>query len=310
MLELFDLHCDSLGIYKKEGTDFLSERTHFSLRELDRFQRLCQTMAIFIPDTLRGEEAFRYCTEHHRYVLQLLKNQSDIVEMARSADDIRRIIQTKKCAILLAVEGGAALAGSMEHLDTLADMGVKMLTLVWNGDNELGSGHAGHGGGLTSFGKQVVRRMEEVDMVVDVSHLNDQGFADLCSVATKPFIATHSNLRSVCKHPRNLTEAQFTEIVERKGLVGLNLFKPFLSDSQRGTKEDVLRHLYRMLELGGEDIIACGSDFDGAEVDETLNTPVKWATCAEYLVQEGIPEPVVRKIFFENALRFFATQEC
>lgn len=204
----------------------------------------------------------------------------------------------------MAVESGAALGGRIERIDDLAESGVKIMTLVWNGKNELGSGHD-TGEGLTPFGKEVIRKMEERRMIVDVSHLNDRGFDEVCEVAARPFVATHSNLRSICSHPRNLKEEQFCEMVIRGGLVGINLHQPFLSDTGEGKEEDVYRHIDRMLELGGENVIACGSDFDGADIHLSLNTPVKYAELAEKMLKGGIKEAVVDKIFFENAERFF-----
>ena len=180
------------------------------------------------------------------------------MEKINCGADIRRITGQGKCAVILAVESGAALGGRIERIDDLAESGVKIMTLVWNGKNELGSGHD-TGEGLTPFGKEVIRKMEERRMIVDVSHLNDRGFDEVCEVAARPFVATHSNLRSICSHPRNLKEEQFCEMVIRGGLVGINLHQPFLSDTGEGKEEDVYRHIDRMLELGGENVIAYGA---------------------------------------------------
>lgn len=301
---MFDLHCDSIVNFKKEQSDFLCGKTQFSLRELDKFKRLCQTMAVFIPDDVRGEEAIQYFQDHKEYLEKLLASQSELAELVCTPGDIERITDSGRCAVILAVESGAALAGDLKNVDELAGSGVKMLTLVWNGPNELGSGQKTDQG-LTPFGRQAVKRMEEAGIIVDVSHLNDRGFEELCEIAEKPFIATHSNLRSICSHKRNLTEEQFKEMVSRKGLVGVNLYEQFLADDHKGDLDSMYRHVSRMLELGGEDIIACGSDFDGADIDETLDTPVKFARSAEYLLAKGIPERIIDKMFFENALDFF-----
>lgn len=303
-MQLFDLHCDSIVNFRKENSDFLCEKTQFSLREREAFDRLCQTMAVFIPDDVRGEEAVQYFRDHKEYLDMLLEKQSDLAELVCTPGDIERITDSGRCAVILAVESGAALAGDLKNVDELAGSGVKMLTLVWNGPNELGSGQKTDQG-LTPFGRQAVNRMEEAGIIVDVSHLNDRGFDELCEIAEKPFIATHSNLRSVCSHKRNLTEEQFKEMVSRKGLVGVNLYEQFLADDHKGDLDSMYRHVSRMLELGGEDIIACGSDFDGADIDETLDTPVKFARSAEYLLTKGIPERIIDKMFFENALDFF-----
>lgn len=107
--------------------------------------------------------------------------------------------------------------------------------------------------------------MERQNIIVDVSHLNDEGFADLCKIASKPFIATHSNSRAICGHSRNLTDAQFCEIRDRGGIVGLNYYRNFIVDGGETTSiSDLLKHVHHFLELGGENTIALGSDFDGS----------------------------------------------
>ncbi|WP_333791967.1 dipeptidase [Muricomes intestini] len=306
-MQLFDLHCDSIVKYRELGEGFLCKKTQFSLNDAARFERICQAMAIFIPDDIRGEKAFKYFNVHRDYLLGLLEKESDLAELACSGADVARIAGSGRCAVMLVVEGGAVLAGKIENVGCLARCGVQIMTLVWNGENEIGSGHRTHHG-LTAFGREVVKRMEEQNMIVDVSHLNDEGFDDVCEIAQKPFIASHSNLRSICPHNRNLTEKQFEEIVRRRGLVGINLYEPFLDENGEGTVESILRHVYRMLELGGENVIACGSDFDGADIHPSLDSPVKFAGVAQYLVDHGIGKEQVDKMFFGNALNFFMTK--
>jgi len=259
-------------------------------------------MAIFIPDTLRGQDAQEYFDCHAAYLKNLIAMQHELVGQVFQAKDIERHNSKERCAVILAVESGAALGGSLERVDHLADLGVKFMTLVWNGENELGSGNETEKG-LTEFGKQVIQRMESRGIIVDVSHLNDRGFSDVCETVKRPFMATHSNLRSVAGHKRNLTEAQFQEIIRRRGVVGINLHAPFVSDEEISDENHLFRHIYRMLELGGEDVIACGSDFDG-DILTQLDSPVKLGEFGNYLLRKGIPQSVVNKIFFENAQKF------
>lgn len=303
-MELFDLHCDTLVRLGDLKSDLYSQRTAFSLRNFGSFKRLCQTMAVFIPDHIRGEDAMGYFNTYQQYFQELLKRHRDIAEQAVDGNSVEKITKGGKCALILSVESGAVLNGNLDNINCLADGGVRMMTLTWNGENELGSGHDTDKG-LTSFGKEAVREMEAHGIAVDVSHINDRGFEDVCDIAKKPFIATHSNLRSVCGHKRNLTENQFKEIVRRDGLVGLNLYHKFLSEDGIGDVNDMFRHVYRMLELGGENVIACGGDLDGADVDASLNAPDKFAATAEHLLRENISQKVVNKIYFQNALNFF-----
>ena len=137
---------------------------------------------------------------------------ADRAALVEDMSDLDRILKEGKWAFIRSIESGAALGGKLENVDHFAKLNFKMMTLTWNGINELGSGSQSEMG-LTDFGKAAVRRMEEVGMIVDCSHLNDAGFEDLLNCSTKPFVASHSNLRSLCSHSRNLRDDQFKEIV-------------------------------------------------------------------------------------------------
>ena len=304
-MKLFDLHCDTIERMEELGENMLTDKTQLSLKYLPQIEKWCQTFAIFIPDSKRGVDAVSYYEQVLAYFHKMLQKHADIVEMANTADDIRRITGSKKCAALLSVEGGAVLDGKLENIEKLKKDGVKMMTLTWNGANELASGSVNPEMGFTSFGREAVREMERQNIIVDVSHLNDKGMEELMGFATKPIIATHSNLRSVCSHKRNVTEEMFKYIVEHKGLCGLNLLHGFVSDEpMKDSKAELFRHVYRMLELGGEDVIACGSDFDGG-ITSQMDNPALFASFGDYMVEHGISRRVSDKIMFENALHFF-----
>ena len=208
-MELFDLHCDTLVTYQQMKADFLCDATMFSLRNQEKLTRMCQTMAIFVPDEVRGKAAEEYFDQNSAYLKSLIKKQPHLAAQAFSGEDVERITGEGKCALILSAESGACLGGRLERVEELYEAGVRFLGLVWNGENELGSGHNNEKRGLTEFGRRVIRQMEQLSMIVDVSHLNDRGFDQVCEVGERPFIATHSNLRSVAGHMRNLTEDQF-----------------------------------------------------------------------------------------------------
>jgi membrane dipeptidase len=164
------------------------------------------------------------------------------------------------------------------------------------------------GGGFTDVGREAVRRMEACGMVVDVSHISDEGFFELCKFSQKPFVASHSNARKICGHPRNLTDDMFTEIAGRGGLVGINYYGKFVRDGGSGSVDDILRHIHHFLELGGEDVLALGSDFDGADMPDYLSGADKIHVLIDALRRSGIPETVVAKILSQNAIRFFGRE--
>ena len=305
-MELFDLHCDTIMGLQKLGADFTCKETMVSINELDKFTRYLQAIAVFVPDRFRGDAAEQFFIDKNEYFKQLMERNKDRVEQVWTVEDIDRITKQGKMAAMLTVEGAACLNGKIENVKFLHDRGVKIMTLTWNGENELASGHDTQKG-FTDFGRAAVKEMEKVGIIVDNSHLNDVGFWELCEFAEKPFIETHSNIRSVCGHRRNVTEERFAEYVKRGGIIGLNLCDAFIVDDPKTTAADyaaLFPHVERMLELGGEDVVCCGSDFDGASVHESLNTPVKFAGFADYMLSHGIKETVVKKIMWENAHNF------
>ena len=179
------------------------------------------------------------------------------------------------------------------------------MTLTWNGENELGSGHTTTHG-MTDFGRQAVHEMEDCGILVDVSHLNDAGYADLFETARRPFVATHSNARAVCSHKRNLTDDMIREMVRRGCLIGLNYCKSFITDGGTGdSPEDLYRHIEHFFKLGAYKNLALGSDFDGATLPTYLDSPEKAAALYEYFLNRGMSTELAEGILFRNAEEFF-----
>ena len=179
-----------------------------------------------------------------------------------------------------------------------------MLTITWNGENQLGSGNSTQHG-LSELGRAAIPRLEQAGILLDVSHLNDPGFTQMLDVASRPFVASHSNARSVCGHPRNLTDWQIREMISRRCLIGLNYCIDFLQEDGKPELEDLLRHIDHFLELGGEDWLALGSDFDGADLPEFLRGPERVVSVYDRLLERGYSRQLCDKLFCQNAMRFF-----
>lgn len=302
-LGAFDLHCDTLT--EGAGDTINDPKCVLTLDKMPRDRDWVQLYAIFIPDRFRGQPAIDYFEKHVASFRRQTDKYAERVKRIERGSDIAEVVGTERMGAMLAVEGGAALAGDIKRVQTLYDAGVRCMTLVWNGENEIASGNVTDKG-FTDFGYEVIPEMERLHMIVDVSHLNDHGFDDLIKVAKRPFIATHSNARAVAPHLRNLRDDQIREIVARKGLIGLNFFVAFLREDRNVTSlDDLWRHAERILSLGGEHTLALGSDFDGATLPECLDSCEKIYDIADCLLSHGLTQEQTDNVMFNNARRFF-----
>lgn len=301
---LIDLHCDTLTCPGEGNTLDLPGR-HFSLSAIPEGVRWCQCCAIFIPDALRGGEAVAYYEKHRDSFYRQMDALSDKVLPCRTTAEIEGAWAQGKAAAVLTVENGSALAGQLDRIETLARDGVRMLTLTWNGENELGSGNATDHG-LSDFGREAVRALEEAGIIVDASHLNDRGFDDLLETAERPFVASHSNARSVCGHRRNLTDGQIAEMVGRGCLIGLNYYNDFLrTDGQPASPDDLRRQVEHFLALGAERCLALGSDADGADLPPWLDSPEQFAGLYQSFLDWSLTPSQADGLLWHNALTFF-----
>ncbi|BAK44409.1 dipeptidase [Eggerthella sp. YY7918] len=329
-LRVFDLHCDTLdrlafygdasvpGGFAEHDAAIPADRmatladndAHISLARMAGFA-WCQCFAAFIPDVVHGDVAWDLFERVQRVWERELECCTDRLVRAHTMADVETAHAAGKTAGIFTVEGASFLednAAAEVRLDALAEAGVRMVTLTWNGPNALGSGNDTTDG-LTAFGRVTVRELERRGIVVDVSHLNDEGFKDVCAVAERPFVASHSNARVLCGHPRNLADWQLCELADRGGIVGLNFCRDFLSEVHPDpTPDDVLRHVDHVLEVAGEDVPALGSDYDGCDVPTWLDPCDHIGTLHDLLTHQ-FGRTVADKLFFENARTFFTRLE-
>ena len=326
---VFDLHCDTadrigwatldLDLRFTAGTDgyFPGDETHpqdFDLIEgnacaisLAKIGNTpwAQCFATFVPDEIPTAHAARFQAQIMAHMSgQAMLNHDRMVNV-RSAADIRPALKDGKIACIHTIENATFFAEDPALIEVLKSLGVLMSSLSWNAQGPLASGHDAHAG-LTAAGIEALTQMEHAGMVLDVSHLNDHGFADLLEVAAKPFVATHSNARALCSHKRNLTDDMIREMVRRDCLIGLNYFVKFLrDDGEVHSLDDIYRHTMHFFELGGKKNLALGSDFDGSLLPECLNTPAKAASIYEYLISRGVSQEDADGVMYKNAQEFF-----
>ncbi len=280
-----DLHCDTVSRAYKEKKSFYDGDLQINALKVMNIEKYRQYFALWLSDELRGEAAFSLC-----------KNMMDYYE-----NEIKPVIDIgTDISAHLSIENASALGGDLDNIAYFGNKGVEIMSLTWNAENELASGVYAKGG-LKQLGKDAIREMENCGIIVDISHLNERGFRDLCKVAEKPFIATHSNCHDIYHHKRNLKRWQLQEIIDRRGLIGLNFYPEFLGVDKESVFERIRNNIEYLLSLGGEDSIALGSDFDGAVMSPQLDGADKVEGLYRYLLSVGISEEVVDKIFYKNA---------
>ncbi len=302
-MKLFDLHCDTLDKISKFGGNLEKSPVTVSLNSMRQYQKCIRCFAVWTDDNLTEREA----NERFAELYNVFKMQLSLFR-----DDVSQIIDSKslldsRIGMILTVENGAVLDGKLSEIEILASLGVKMLTLTWNGENSLGFGQLNNRP-LKPFGKECIPLLEQNGITVDVSHLSDSGFDDVCAISKKPFVASHSNCRSICSHKRNLTDEQICEIIKRNGLIGLNFYYGFLNDDvSKASENDILRHAEHILSLGGIDSLSIGTDFDGGQMVKGLENDTDLLKLENLFLQNGFSQQITDKILFENAKNFFVT---
>lgn len=302
---VFDAHCDTISrcYYLHEGlshnTGDLSLKKTACFASYSQFFALWTTKEYVDRDGSTMEEA--YCELLRCFREQMACNSDKIVQ-CRTAQDVECAHRQGKVAAFLTVEGAELLGCDPARLEEAAAEGVVAINLTWNHANAL-SGSSGEQPerGLSPLGRQFVEKMEDLHILVDVSHLSEAGFWDVAELARRPFIASHSNAKSVWDHTRNLTDGQINAIIKNQGVIGLNFYEDFVGG---GRDLDALRaHLDHILSLGGAANVALGGDWDGCDTIAALPSIDRLEDFYEYLLCHGYHETVVRDLFYNNLMR-------
>lgn len=302
-MKLIDLHCDTLyeSVTKNIPLDDLS----MEVQPLKNDDSRLQCYAIWLPDDLGGDNAEKLFFKAAKRIDSECKRLN--INLITSDKSVSHEFNSHKTNAMFTVENGLALNGKIENVKKFAELGVRMMTLTWNDSNQIGDGaKVNNPKGITEFGKSVIREMEKHNIVVDISHASDKLFYDVAELANRPFVASHSNSRSVTNNKRNLTDEQFNVIRLFGGIVGLNFHNEFLnSNSDKASMYDIIRHADYFLSLGGENNLSIGSDFDGCTLPEDITGSESMYEIYDLFLRHNYKESLVDKIFFKNALNFF-----
>lgn len=305
-MKIFDAHCDTIEKLCIPGTSLYENDAHCDLKRMDAYDGFLQIFACCVYPEYMGNDAFLQANRMMDTFLQAAAQNADHISLCYTTEEVNQVLRAGKTGGILALEGGSPLNGKLENVDYFWQKGVRLMTLTWNHRNELGVGAmTANDEGLTDFGKQVVERMNRLGMIVDVSHLSDAGFYDVCQCSNMPFVASHSNARSICNHPRNLTDAMIAEIAKRKGMIGVNLYPPFLTEQSEATIDHVVLHIEHILSVGGEDCVGLGCDFDGiATTPNDIAGVQDIEKIYNRLLQCNYKEALVEKITYRNFIAF------
>lgn len=263
---MVDGHCDTVVKAFERNVPLFENNGHVDLKRLLEFGSPVQFFAVWLEKSYYPI-SLRQTLKYIDYYYQELKENEGCIGHVNTFADILKNKEQGKISGLLSIEGGEALEGELSTLRMLYTLGVRAMGLTWNYRNQLadGVGELETGGGLTRFGKEVVKEMNRLGMVVDVSHLSETGFWDVDGIATKPYIASHSNAKSICDAPRNLSDDQIRAISSRGGVIGINLYSGFLTNGKEAHMQDILAHIHHIIQIGGDQCLGLGCDFDGID---------------------------------------------
>lgn len=307
---VIDGHCDTLGDVL-EGKRTLAEKSALGHVDLPRLRAggvTAQIFACFVPIHEYHRSATRYALRMIDVLHQAIDAHPDELLLAANAGDIRRAKAEGKIAGILGLEGAEPLGDSLAVLRSFHRLGVRVLGLTWNFRNEVADGvmEGPKALGLSRFGEEVVAECNRLGILLDVSHLAPAGLEDVLRISQRPVIASHSNARGLCDHPRNLSDLQIEAIASGGGLVGVTFVDAFLHrPAAEASIEHALDHIEHLLRVAGPEHVMIGSDFDGADMPRGLEDATRYPALTAGLAARGHSEAVIRGVLGLNFLRVF-----
>lgn len=302
---MIDLHCDTIMqlLDHPDSGDLYRNTWKIDIEKLQKAHSKVQDFALFINlgDTNdpygRYEEMRNLCTTQiHLY--------GEHIQHVLSYQDVESVYKSGKIGALMSIEEGGVLGGDLDKLKQAYQDGVRLITLTWNYPNGLGEPHCGEQHKkLTPKGIEFVEAMQDLGIIVDCSHLNDAGTEQLGDILDIPFIASHSNAREVTAHTRNLPDNLIKLIANKGGVIGLNFAQSFLGTSPISCIEDIVKHGLYLINKGGEDVVALGTDFDGIKPNTEIKDASEMYRLYDAFKEAGLSVEQCEKLFWKNADR-------
>ena len=314
-IPVFDLHCDTalalLGETRNEAGSLKKNKLHIDLERASQLEAYCQCFACFTTPMMQEWNKLSPIVVFERELATIQREvdkHKRLMSIAYSMADVEANREKGKMSAILTIEGPAGFDFDPALLENLHQIGFRITSLGWNEQNVL-TGSNVTGGGLTDQGREYVREAQRLGMLVDVSHISDEGFWDIMEQTQAPVLATHSNSRALCGHSRNLTDDMFRAICRTGGVAGINQYADFLGESP--TLDTVCDHIFHFMELdpAGKHI-ALGGDLDGCEqLSQGFEGIQSYPALARRLLERGLGEETIRDIFWNNALNVLRSVE-
>lgn len=313
-MKIFDMHCDT--IYKMyfnnpQNENLLENSFQVDIDKLRRSGAIGQFFALFFDSADErelpvGASPWELFLKMQKLYKEEITRYPEFIREALTYKDILSNKENGLISSILTLEGGEAIMGDPSKLREAHDLGVRLITLTWNNENEMGYPNKNpefRDLGLKDKGIELVSLMNDLGIIVDVSHLSDGGFWDVIKHSTKPFVASHSNARELCNHPRNLDDSMIRALADKGGVAGLNFCSAFLDGSRLCKIDDLVRHSLYMIDKGGEDFLALGTDFDGIENDLEVKNIGELSKLDSALRKGGLTSSQLEKIYSGNIMR-------
>lgn len=308
-MKFIDMHCDTMLHLMNDPTINLKENDLcVDVKKMRQANQMAQFFACFVnmshfPGEYGWDEAYNYMLQMIACSKRAIQDVGEDMVLALGYEDIVGNYKQGKMSAVLTIEEGGILNGKLSRLEELYELGIRLITLTWNHENCIGYPNKQEGG-LKPFGIEVVEKMNELGMLVDVSHLSDAGFWDVLKYSHKPVVASHSNARALCNHPRNLSDEMIRALSQQGGVVGVNAYPYFLASSGEASMELMADHIAHIYHVGGEDVLGFGTDFDGYDdgFSDFCNIS-QMNMFYELLLKRGFTERQIEKFCFQNILR-------
>ena len=302
---MIDLHCDTMMqlLDHPDSGDLYRNTWKIDIEKLQKAHSKVQDFALFINIGETNDPYGRY-EEMRNLCVSQIHNYGEHIQHVLSYQDVESVYKSGKIGALMSIEEGGVLGGDLNKLKQAYQDGVRLITLTWNYPNGLGEPHCGEQHKkLTSKGVEFVEAMQELGIIVDCSHLNDAGTEQLGDILDVPFIASHSNAREVRTHTRNLPDNLIRLIANKGGIIGLNFAQNFLGTSPISRIEDIVKHGLYLIDKGGEDVVALGTDFDGIPPDTEIADMSQMSRLYDAFKEAGLSVEQCEKLFWKNADR-------